>query len=241
MLIFAHFSRNFGCANRELLVYEPPSLTPLFRIVLDINYGTFNIEYCRTMGSACSSTKLVVTGSFDYTGVPVEIAEETFRDLQSAPSFVPNLISIELVRGEPATVGACWKERRSCDGGEVYLRKTITKMSEKPFEVGEVFEILKTKNHMPIPNFVGTFTIRIDPSNEDGSSCTISWTDAFLSQGVCARIMSAFCVPCLKRALVYEIEEEMQHYYEECLRRTIKTIGTKSTGQQSTSGTEQED
>jgi len=194
------------------------------------------------MGSVCSSTKVVVTGSVDFTGVPVEIAEETFRDVQSAPSFVPSLISIELVRGEPGTVGSCWKERRSCDHtGEVYLRKTITKTSEKPFEIGYVFEILKTKNHLPIPNFIGTYTIRIDPSNEDGSSCSISWTDAFLSQGVCARIMSVFCVPCLKQALVFEIEEEMQHYYEECLRRTIKTIGVKSTDQQSKSGNEQED
>jgi len=152
-------------------------------------------------------------------GVSVGIAEETFRDTEAAPSFVPHLVSLEFLRGQPSQVGTCWKERRIFGGREIVVRKAITKMSEHPFMCCQVVEPVDAD--WSLPNFVSTFTVVIDSSAE-ASGCTFQWSDAFLSTGVCGRVLSVLCLPCLKRAFISQVEEELQYYYEEALRRTIK-------------------
>jgi len=189
----------------------------------------------------CRSTELVVNGKYEMPGVTAEIAEETFRDLLAAPTFVPDLLHIEFVRGAPAQVGACWNERRKFGRGEMVIRKTITKISSSPFEVREVMEATGG-NGCTLPNFIATFTIsivstpaplkKVDGNGKNNRNCcTVLWHDAFLSTGMSGRLLSALCFPVLKRSCIASIEEEMRCYYEECLRRMIDAEKTESSNE----------
>jgi len=184
------------------------------------------------MGSVCSggSTEIVCSGSFDMPGVPAYVFEEIYSDVKATPSFVPLILSIEMVRGEPSQVGACWLERRQVKNFEVVLKRTITKRADNPFLLGAVTELVET-NSWSTPDFEGTYTIVIEPcSSADGSpSCTIHWTDAVVSRGIMGRFLSVFCVPCLKRQWITETEAQWQQYYEESLRRTINIREARAT------------
>ena len=109
------------------------------------------------MGSSCS-TEVVVEARFDMPGVPAAIAVETFRDIQSAPSFIPLFLSIEKVRGRPSEVGFCWLERRSLgkNGQEVLLRKTITERSDDPFFSQSAHNELVQSTAWSMPDFIST-------------------------------------------------------------------------------------
>jgi len=148
-------------------------------------------------------------------------------------TFVSDLLDIDFVRGAPVQVGACWNERRTFGGGEIVVRKTITKISSNPFEVSEVMEATENAG-CTVPNFVATYTISIASASplEEGATtndnrkirncCTVLWHAAFLSAGMCGRVLSALCHPCLKRSMIASFQEEMRCYYEESLRRTIE-------------------
>jgi len=178
------------------------------------------------MGSVCSSTEILHRGSFYMPGVPSRVAVETFCDIEASPSFIPLILSIEMVRGEPGQVGACWMERRQVRNFQVLVRRTITKNSVKPFRLSALIELIETKNSWTTPDFVGTYTIDIEPSSiaDEYPSCSIRWTDALISRGMLGRFLSVFCVPCLKRQWVVQRETEWLYYYEEALRRTLKAV-----------------
>jgi len=175
----------------------------------------------KLMGCVCSSTEMVVTGSHKMPGVPSEILEETYRDVEKFPSFIPQLLEVEFLRGKPSTVGACWNERRTFDKKEIVIRKTITNMSDHPFTARAIIEF-SDERIWTLPSNVHTLTYVIEPDSEDStSSCVASWIIAFVSVGVYGKILAALCLPCLKKALNEHLEEEMQYFYEEALRRTI--------------------
>lgn len=186
------------------------------------------------MASLFRSTELTVTGSFEMTGVPTAIMVQTIRDFGSTPSFLPDLLELEFVRGggPPVQVGTCWNEKRAYGNGVMMVRRTITKLSETPplFEVCMSFEVVEA--HWSTPTTEGTFTITVVPpcENEDPSrSCAIRWGFAFLSKGLYGRILSALCLPCLKREFIANATDEWQQYYIEALRRTAKAALEKRT------------
>jgi len=102
------------------------------------------------MGLIFSSTEMTTHGYFAMPGVPADMAEQTFRDIESAPSFVPHLLEVEFLRGNaPSTVGACWNQRRVIGGREVVIRKNITRMSNNPFTVNTPRSISMENIAMP--------------------------------------------------------------------------------------------
>ena len=182
-----------------------------------------------SMGSICSTIEIVWQGSCDMPGVPCHVAEATFADLDAAPTFIPHLLTVEMIRGNPAKVGACWLERRKVGKHQVVLRKTITKRSANPFTHAFLTELMETDS-WTMPNFIGTTTLIIEPMHtENGlvSGCSVHWTDAIVSSGMLGRIMSVFCVPCLKSLWITHAQEEWRYYYEESLRRTTKLYEVK--------------
>jgi len=179
------------------------------------------------MGSICSSTEIVVHGSFDMAGVPADVAAATFRDIEAAPSFIPLFVSIAILRGEPAQVGTCWLETQRVGNGEIVLKKTITNQSDDPFTQRALIEFVDSSS-WTMPDFLSTYSLVIEPlSTDDGSpSCSIRWTDAIISKGFLSRFLSILCVPCLKRTWIAQTQEMWQGYYEEALRRTNKAVQT---------------
>jgi len=184
------------------------------------------------MGALCSSTRMVLTGSYDMPGVSAEMVEQTFRDIEAAPSFVPHLLAVEFRRGKSLTVGACWTEQRNFGSSSVIvLRKTITKMADRPFTVSAVVELEAWRT----PKIEQTFTFVITPlleetagqvststSTSSSSNCSVSWTKiASLSTGICGKLLLTLCLPCLKKTYNAHMREEMRFYYEEALRRTV--------------------
>jgi len=187
------------------------------------------------MGALCSSTRMVVTESYDMPGVSAEMAEQTFRDMEAAPSFVPHLLAVEFLRGKPSTVGACWIERRYFGGKVIVVRKTITKMADHPFTVNAAVELEKASSWRT-PKIDQTSTFVITPLSEEttrhvstststssSSSCSVSWTIASLSSGtICGKLLLTLCLPYMKKRFIAHLQEEMRCYYEEALRRTVR-------------------
>lgn len=168
--------------------------------------------------SRCRET--VISGSFDFPDVPPEIARLTFRDITSAPEFVPHLLSVSFLRGEPSTVGACWDERRIFRGGEIVLRKTITRIVEDPhYIVCAGVEPIKT-NHWT-PSGSQTFTFVIEPDADCKSNCTVGWIIAFSPSNLCSKMFLWCCYSPFKAAFNKQVEDEMAYYYVEALRRTV--------------------
>jgi len=175
------------------------------------------------MGCVCSSTEMVVSGSYKMPGVPAEILKDTYRDVETFPSFIPQLLQVECLRGEPLTVGACWNERRIFNKKEIVIRKTITNMSDHPFTARAIVELTDERT-WTLPSNIHTLTYVIEPDSEakdSTSSCVVSWIIALVSVGVYGKLLSALCLPCLKKALNEHLKEDMQYFYEEALRRTI--------------------
>jgi len=176
------------------------------------------------MGSVFSQHEAVITGSFDFPDVPPAIARETYRDIQAAPRFVPHLVSVNFLRGEPSTVGACWEERVLFRGGEVVVRRTITHVSEHPYTVRVGSETVEANLWTPAGS--ETFTYVIEPSDDgdDSTSCTIRWTIAFLSTGLRSNLLACCCRSVLETAFHAHVEEEAGHYHKEALRRTVQKM-----------------
>lgn len=172
-------------------------------------------------------------------GVSATVAAETFRDIQAAPSFIPLLLSVDMVRGETSQVGACWLERRQVGNVEVVVRQTITKRSDDPFMQSAVTELVVT-NSCTMPDFLSTYTLVIEPSSSAKDDCTAHWTDAIISRGMLGRLLSIFCVPCLKRQWTDHTQAEWQYYYEEALRRTSKAEQTPDGSNKEKTGLEHE-
>jgi len=202
------------------------------------------------MGSVCSRpTEIIIQGSFEMPGVPANVAVETYSDREAMPNFVPIFESIQVIRRaacEPLSfqVGMCWLERRRVKNGIVVVRQTITKRSDNPFSVSAVSELVES-TLWNMPNFMATSTLTIQPAaaaaaaddddNTDSTaqqeSCSIRWTDAIISQGILAKLLSGLCLPCLKSVWIAQTHEEWEYHYVEALRRTVKAVQkTAATG-----------
>jgi len=173
---------------------------------------------------------IIITGSFDFPDVPPQIARQTFRDITSAPEFVPHLLSVNFLRGEPSTVGACWDERRTFRGGEVVVRKTITRIVEDPhYTVNAGVETVETNRWTPFGS--QTFTFVIEPIYAcKSNSCTIRWTIACLPSDVRSKMITCCCRTSFEAAFSTHVEDEMAYFYVEALRRTVNAGKMKEAG-----------
>ena len=133
-------------------------------------------------------------------GVPVAIAWATLSDVEGGPSFVPRILAVEIVRGEPTTVGASWIEHRLYGGSKkIVMRKTVTSVDVDPLlEPGDGDE----------------------QQQEKQQSCTVSWTMAYIGAGVWGTLILSMFWSCIGRSLQCQLEEELRCYYDEALRRT---------------------
>ena len=175
-----------------------------------------------------------MSGSLAMIGVPVAIAWATLSDVEGGPSFVPHILAVEILRGEPTTVGASWIEHRLYGGSKkIVMRKTMTSVDVDP-ETG-----IRTV-HMVIhiegiswssPDAVETCSISVaplmGPDDEDEQqqqqqqqSCTVSWTMAYIGAGVWGTLILSMFWSCIGRSLQCQLEEELRYYYDEALRRT---------------------
>jgi len=195
---------------------------------------TYRLQYCK-MGPPWN---MDMVGSYEMPGVPAEICQETLCDLENLHSFIPHIIRVEYIRGSLGEVGSSWNEHRRVHGREMVLRKTITRISYDPFfKVNFTVDVEgQAESYYRSPDAVETCTFVVEPS-ENGDSCTVSWTMAYVAAGVCGKILSALCKPCLLRSLNSILEAEMQCYYEEALRRVQKREGTKSATEENSSTT----
>jgi len=183
------------------------------------------------MGSSLSScSQMVMLGEFEMVGVPARITWETFSDIENIPSFVPHILSIERLcpgtdDGSSIAVGASWNERRLVAGNkEVVMRKTITRFNEDPergaYEVGMVICLDGIGYYSP--DAVETCTFAVEPSEENEQfkkSSRIRWTMAFVPAGCCWKFWFACIKPCILKSVHAQVDEEIQYYYKEAIRR----------------------
>ena len=184
---------------------------------------------------------MTVVGSFDMPGVPARLAEETFRDITSAPSFVPHILEVQMLRGEPSTVGNCWREKRIFGGRKLTVVKNITHMSTDPyFSCQASMEYEETAWFLP--KLSQTFTFDIVPTTaadmKDDSqgeekkepSCKTRWKMGFVAHGgMWSRFLACIGKPCLNHGALRYTEEEMEYYYQEAVRRTRKHLNPEET------------
>lgn len=183
------------------------------------------------MGSVCSTPctagHMVLRGSFEMPGVSANVLEETWRDIEAAPLFVPHLLEVKLVRGEPTQVGACWLERRRIGRPKqpqnyLIVRKTITHRTDNPFQQCALTELVESTTRS-MPDFVATYTLTILPlAKDDDRSCCVHTSDAIVARGIGAKIVACLCFSCLKRLWMDQVQDEWQYYYCEALRRTAQ-------------------
>lgn len=182
------------------------------------------------MGSSLSScSQMVMLGEFEMAGVDARTAWETFSDLEGSPSFVPHILSIE--RLCPGTddgsskAGASWNERRLFAGNkEIVMRKTVTRFNEDHergvYEVQLVIYLDGVDWYSP--DAVETCTFAVEPFEENETfkkSSIICWTMAFVPAGSCWKIWFPCIKPCILKSLYAQVDEEMQYYYKEAIRR----------------------
>lgn len=174
------------------------------------------------MGPLASTCReIIISGSCEFPDALPEIARLTFWDITSAPEFAPHLLSMEFLRGEPSTVGACWDERRTFQGGEVVLRKTIARIEEEPCcAINAGVEIMKASRLVPWGSQTFTFLIKPTDDSSDGSkspSCAIDWTIAFLPSDICSKMLSWCCRSPFKAAFSAQVKEKMGYCHVEAL------------------------
>jgi len=193
------------------------------------------------MGASCS--KMVMVSTFDMPGVLVDIAWETFIDIKGGPSFVPHLLAVECLHGDPPAVGSSWKERRIFAGKEVILRKSITRVSRDP-ETG-AFQGLVALNvegmrwHSQDAAEICSFVVEPLARENWQQSCTATWSMAYIAAGgFFGKILLAIVKPCVLRALNVHLEKEMQCYFEEALRRAVHKREGKAAVTTAESGSE---
>ena len=182
------------------------------------------------MGSLLSSRRrMVAVGSFDMIGVPAAIVWEVLSDIEAYPSFVPDILEVQTLRGSAGVVGASWKERRLYYGTEIRMRKTITGLNLDPdhdtYIVKVVVHMEGTSYFSPDAVETFTFTLAPLPTEEDGNgekqhSCTLSWTMAYISAGLWCTIIVLLFKSCLLRSGRRYMDNELQYYYQEAIRRT---------------------
>ena len=186
------------------------------------------------MGSLLSScSRMLTVGSFDMVGVPAAVAWEVLSDLEAYPSYVPHILEVQLLRGvtssTSAAVGASWNERRMYHGKEIIMRKTITGLNLDPENATYTVKVVVHINgmHFNSPDAVETCTFTVAPQQlteddkgEKQQSCTFSWTMAYISAGLRSTLMVLLFKSCVLRSLNRYVDEEMQYYYKEAIRRT---------------------
>lgn len=175
------------------------------------------------MGACLSGdgARTVCSGSFDFPNVPAEVATNVFLDIEAMPTFMPHIVELELLRGKFSRVGSCWIEQRIYRGKEVRVRKTITKLTVDPYlSISQAGEAVDPP--CGVPKSIATFTIAIE-AYDGGQSCRVEWSNAFLPVGLWSRLVIAIALPRLLRNFVSSVDEEMQCYYQESLRKTNET------------------
>ena len=182
------------------------------------------------MGGLFSRTKMTVRGTYEMECVSASTAVRTICDAKSTPKFIPSVYKVELVRGTPGELGCCWIEQRLFSGRILEVRKTLTKLTQTDdvnpsFEVGQTLEVVNDVKLSVIPHFFSTYTQVIeahDMSPGEPPSCTIHWSYAFLATNTYASVFSALSRKRLEKDFDVQVQEIIQCYYMEALRRTVK-------------------
>lgn len=174
---------------------------------------------------------MVMSSTFDMPGVPVDIAWETFTDIENAPSFDPHMLEVKCLRGHPPAVGSSWKERRLYKGKEIFLTKTITRVSRNENGSLEGLVAVNVEGmrwHSNNAAQICSFVLEPLAGEKWQQSCTASWSMVYIAAGgIYRKTLLAIAKPCLMRALKVHFEKEMQFYYEEALRRAVQEKGRK--------------
>ena len=169
------------------------------------------------MGSIFSSASLTTSGSTEFAA-SAEATEKLFRDMEAAPSFIPQLLSLSITRGGSFEVGLQWREERIFAGRKVTLFKSITKIRYDPFTVSVSLDF--KEGDWDKKYAAETITIVIQPV--DDKSCRVSWTMAYVSAGICGAISACLRGRYIIRRVRKHIEEEMDCYALEASRRAEK-------------------
>lgn len=169
------------------------------------------------MGSVCSST--LVTGS-GVVPVPVspDIMQSVLMDKESAPNFIPHLVSVEFIkRGDACGQGAVYRETRIFRGRKYTFYVTVTNVQNNPFSVAVSLDAKETS--WDNRDAAETHTIIVQPSNDDDNSCTIVWSYAFVSAGFWGTILSTLCRRRFKQGMQDHLNEEFECCAAEGVRR----------------------
>jgi len=170
------------------------------------------------MGSVCSST--LVTGS---GLVPVPVSADTMQsvlmDKESAPNFIPHLVSVEFIqRGDASGQGAVYRETRIYRGRKYTFYVTVTNVQNHPFSISVSLDAKEAKA-WDNRDAAETHTIIIQPGDDDDNSCTIVWSYAFVSAGFCGTLWSTLCRRRFRQGMQDHLNEELKCYAAEGIRR----------------------
>ena len=184
---------------------------------LENNLQQRNTETYIKMGSVCSST--LVTGS-GLVPVPVsaDIMQSVLMDNESAPNFIPHVVSVEYIkRGDACGQGAVYRETRIYRGRKYTFYGTVTKVQNNPFSMAVSLDAKET-SAWDNRDAAETHTFIVQPSDDD-NSCTIVWSYAFVSAGFWGTIFSTLCQRRFKQGMQDHLNEEFECYAAEGIRR----------------------
>lgn len=172
------------------------------------------------MGAAlCCSTKLTASGS---TTVPVAATYvmDVFEDLPNAPSFITDLVEIEILRGSGIEEGMRYREVRVFQGRKMTMFKTVTNVCRDNDAFSVTVSVDLHKLGWDYYHAAEVFRIAVVPVSK--TECTITWSMAFVSAGCIGKIRFALSQRCLLSALHKHVHEEINCYAEEAMRRLKK-------------------
>jgi hypothetical protein len=175
--------------------------------------------------AATTMATLSVSGSFEYRGIPLSIADELFRDVANVQD--DRLISRQYIRrSSPPKVGDSWIEKRAAFRGmTISIRKTLTHLTDPgvvPFEVRLTIDVLD--GPFFVPKYHGTYSICLSThTDKHGTeSVTSSWTNAFAPASYGAKITSTFFRRKLRKELDRQTLAESQNMYERATRLMVE-------------------
>ena len=181
---------------------------------------------------------MTIVGSFDMPGVPPSVAEATFADVLSAPKFVDHILEVKMIRGNPSEVGNCWREDRIFQGRRLVAIKHMILIDHDPHFTCQV-SVEYEETPWFVPPTSQTFTFSIIPlpeetlnqsssgdpagastSTSEPSSCRTAWKMGMVAHGgLFSQMVGSLTKSCLYRQAVRHVDDEIEMYYHEALRR----------------------
>ena len=195
--------------------------------------------------SQCCAARTSFSLSDDITvEANAEVVEELILDLESTPSFLPNVLEVEILKGPTSfEKGFHWKEVRLFRGRRVTMYKTVTRFLRHSVQQEEREGKVKDSDegHLGIgtnssPSLSITSSVNLEEISRnlkeaaetvtvdifpiDRNSSLISWTVVGISAGFFGRLSMAIARPCFLVRLRKHALEEMRCYADEAIRRS---------------------